>query len=863
MNSPGSPLPQFGQMTELSKSNEDVWVENKTPDGRVYYYNARSRESSWTKPIGKNVKVVTQEELEKMAKVNSQLQQVSVKDDVKSSPKLDSKVPSFPPFMPPPTLFPGMPGPFPGMPPPPFGMPPFIPPFGVPPFATPQIRPISLLDDPKYTYPDDLKKEIRETEELLVKTREECAMYTEHDTQDGKKYYFNTKSNQSTWDRPKCMHDLKTLESKLENFKSKRIEKVFEKKEPELSEEEKAKLKSKPISSIPVPGTPWCIVWTRDKKVFFYNPSEKVSLWERPPILIGRIDVDKMLREPPGETDGPSKKKATDNIESEPPVKKNKKLEEEESNSGSESPRPQVAPDEFLQKNKIEASKEAALEAEHKAAQVRAQLPFEQRVQQFKELLIEKNISAYSTWEKELQKIVFDPRYLLLTSKERKNVFDKYVRDRANEESKEKSEKIKRKKEEFRDLLKEARLDLNPISFSEFSVKYNRDERFKSIEKMKERESLFNEFLSEMRKKEDKASDKDKIKRNFIQLLKELKLNRHSKWSETKKLINHDERYKALESSSKKEHYFKDYVKNLSDDVDDDEKRKEEEKKERIEASLRERNKEVKEQLSKYETERDKEREQLKRDETIENFRALLIDLIRPVTGADLTWKEAKKILKKDPRWSYCKILEREDKEKLFDEHMSKFRAKLRDVFYKILDDTSGIELKNTIWKDVKKLLKSDERFEKLQKSEHFKFEKEFDAYLKEKYDRAVSDFKELLQQAKMINYKSASLIKEGPSHMKEIEDFLSKDKSWIRLDCVPDERKNILMDYVKKLEDEGPPPPPTATEPAHPNDKAFDIDAYVLIVPIPVFVLDTSNPNETNQNEKNQTNQDEENQNE
>ncbi len=44
------------------------------------------------------------------------------------------------------------------------------------------------------------------------------------------------------------------------------------------------------------------------------------------------------------------------------------------------------------------------------------------RMGQFRDLLIEKEISAFSTWEKELHKIVFDPRYLLLTSKERKQV---------------------------------------------------------------------------------------------------------------------------------------------------------------------------------------------------------------------------------------------------------------------------------------------------------------------------------------------------------------------------------------------------------------------------------------------------------
>jgi hypothetical protein len=49
---------------------------------------------------------------------------------------------------------------------------------------------------------------VREVEEKIFKLKDECASYTEHDTPDGKKYYYNVKTNQSIWEKPKCLSEM-------------------------------------------------------------------------------------------------------------------------------------------------------------------------------------------------------------------------------------------------------------------------------------------------------------------------------------------------------------------------------------------------------------------------------------------------------------------------------------------------------------------------------------------------------------------------------------------------------------------------------------------------------------------------------
>ncbi|KAL0269201.1 UNVERIFIED_CONTAM: hypothetical protein PYX00_007012 [Menopon gallinae] len=784
-----------------------------------------------------------------------------------------------------------------------------------------------------------------------------AAEWSEHKAPDGRPYYYNAKAGESVWEKPQALKDLETaklaaaqgistlptntesgmpmsttptmagtMNSKQpsesessddekankvaeeeiddEEMKMKRKEEEEEALRKKKEEEEKAlELKkqqdrARPVSSTPVPGTPWCVVWTGDGRVFFYNPSTRTSVWERPDDLINRLDVDKMVNSPPeavvnanaglsASTSTSATNTSSTNAASTIAGSKRDKdeaMDSSDDDEGTAAKKPknenadEVKDDKKL-KNQIDIGKEAAIEAEVRAARERAVVPLEVRIKSFRDMLAEKEVSAFSTWEKELHKIVFDTRYLLLTSKERKQVFEKYVKERAEEERREKRNKMKERKEDFRKLMESANLH-GKSSFSDFAAKWGKDERFRNIEKMRERESLFNEYLLEVRKreKEEKIIRREQIKKDYFQMLRENPdVDRHSRYSEVKKKLSSDPRYKAVESSTAREDWFREHIKHLKEERKKDKERdrrdrkdsKREEKKEkeskrdehnkekekdkeedeemplhdpersdtdndneaanseeerekeikdrekqaRVEASLREREKEVQRTLATHLRDRDKEREHHKRDEAVQHFNALLTDLVR---NADLSWREAKRALRKDHRWELAELLDRDEKEKLFNTHIEQLTHRKREKFRELLDETGEVTLTSS-WKEVRKLIKEDPRYTKFSSSER-KIEREFKDYIKDKCVAAKADFRELLQETKLITHNSLKLLQESEKHIHEIEEILKKDKRYLVLNYIPEERTKLILSYLEDLEKRGPPPPPTASEPNRRN---------------------------------------------
>ncbi|XP_078142779.1 transcription elongation regulator 1 isoform X1 [Centroberyx gerrardi] len=868
---------------------EEIWVENKTPEGKAYYYNARTRESSWSKPDG--VKIIQQSELNPLlvagaagtsagptvaassssvnttagtaaaatptqapsptpsrthtsspdssttpspsvsiaASVVADLAPVAtVTSSVAVSPvavvtvstvpssvtavqtmpllpaalphsvaQPNAAIPAFPPVMVPPfrVPLPGMHIPLPGMLP------------GMAPPLVPMMHPQLALT----AAPASLAGSLQLPE------------WSEYKTADGKTYYYNNRTLESTWEKPQALlekekeaekakerlaqEEAEAMEMEDEENKTDNTNEKEEPKEEEMTEEEKAAQKAKPVATNPIPGTPWCVVWTGDDRVFFYNPTTRLSMWDRPEELVGRADVDKNIQEPPHKRGLEDSKKTGINKEEPEVAVAAEENQDEEPTKAKKRKKEEV--------KEADSEKEAAMEAELRAARERAIVPLEARMTQFKDMLLERGVSAFSTWDKELHKIVFDPRYLLLNPKERKQVFDQYVKTRAEEERKEKKNKLMQAKDEFRRMMEEAKFTPR-TTFSEFAVKHGRDPRFKTIEKMKDREAIFTEFITALRKreKEDSKSRGEKVKQDFFELLSEQHIEGGQRWSKVKERLETDPRYKSVESSALREELFKQYMEKQAKSVDI-EKERELERQARIEASLREREREVQKARSEQTKEIDREREQHKREEAIQHFRALMSDMVR---SSDATWSDTRRNLRKDHRWESASLLEREEKEKLFNEHVEALAKKKKEHFRQLLDETSMITL-TTTWKEVKKIIKEDPRCIKFSSSDR-KRQREFEDYIKDKYITAKADFRTLLKETKFITYRSRKLIQESEQHLKDVEKVLQNDKRYLVLECVPEERRKLIMFYIEDLDRRGPPPPPTASEPTRRSTK-------------------------------------------
>ncbi|KDP41586.1 hypothetical protein JCGZ_15993 [Jatropha curcas] len=201
----------------------------------------------------------------------------------------------------------------------------------------------------------------------------------------------------------------------------------------------------------------------------------------------------------------------------------------------------------------------------------------------FKALLESANVQSDWTWEQAMREIVNDKRYgALKTLGERKQAFNEYLGQRKKIEAEERRMRQKRAREEFTKMLEESNELTSSMKWSKAVSLFESDERFKAVEKARDRQDLFNNYMEELARKEKEKAEEDHRRnkaeyKKFLESCDFIKVN--SRWQKVQDRLEDDERCLRLEKVDRLV-VFQDYIRDLE---------KEEEKQKMIQKEQRRR----------------------------------------------------------------------------------------------------------------------------------------------------------------------------------------------------------------------------------------------------------------------------------
>ncbi|ONM41688.1 Pre-mRNA-processing protein 40A, partial [Zea mays] len=184
----------------------------------------------------------------------------------------------------------------------------------------------------------------------------------------------------------------------------------------------------------------------------------------------------------------------------------------------------------------------------------------------FKSLLESVNVESDWTWDQTMRVIINDKRYgALKTLGERKQAFNEYLNQRKKFEAEEKRIKQRKARDDFLAMLEERKELTSSTRWSKAILMFEDDERFKAVERPREREDLFENYLVELHKKEKaKAAEEHKRYvaeyRAFLESCDFIKAS--TQWRKVQERLEDDERYSRLEKFDRLD-IFQEYIRHL------------------------------------------------------------------------------------------------------------------------------------------------------------------------------------------------------------------------------------------------------------------------------------------------------------
>lgn len=193
----------------------------------------------------------------------------------------------------------------------------------------------------------------------------------------------------------------------------------------------------------------------------------------------------------------------------------------------------------------------------------------------FKALLETANVGSDWVWDQAMRLIINDRRYgALKTLGERKQAFNEFVGQKKKQEAEERRTKQKKAREDFKKMLEESKELTSSTRWSKVIAFFEDDERFKAVERTKDREDLFGDYIEELEKKE-RAKALEEHKRNRMEFIEFLRscdfIKANSQWRKVQDRLEADERCSRLEKIDRLE-IFQEYTRDL--EKEEEEQRK-------------------------------------------------------------------------------------------------------------------------------------------------------------------------------------------------------------------------------------------------------------------------------------------------
>jgi pre-mRNA-processing factor 40 len=162
--------------------------------------------------------------------------------------------------------------------------------------------------------------------------------------------------------------------------------------------------------------------------------------------------------------------------------------------------------------------------------------------------------------------IINDKRYgALKTLGERKQAFNEYLNQRKKFEAEEKRIKQRKARDDFLAMLEECKELTSSTRWSKAILMFEDDERFKAVERPREREDLFENYLVELHKKE-KAKALEEHRRHLAEYKAFLEscdfIKATTQWRKVQERLEDDERCSRLEKIDRL-NIFQEYIRHL------------------------------------------------------------------------------------------------------------------------------------------------------------------------------------------------------------------------------------------------------------------------------------------------------------